>query len=256
MARLTKCASIGNMRGSKISWGSWILAAALLVLAIFGGSRISRSRQEMPASKVAIGSDQVYYSRGAAEQNAQALGYALRGTGYFHDAGSSVLLSKRGAITEVTFAVDEGAWDHPTTIAAFEEIGRRVAAVIGGFPIQVELADSQWAVHRSLWVGKVLTGSHDVVYYFGSATEGEAFHIALSLTDAGYFGGPGATVAIWKDGTAAIGFVVGDGVWDRPDAVASFVQLLRKISRPAGWSLIHLRLLDAEMQTRKEVTVE
>ena len=244
------------MRGGKTPWVWWIVAAALLAVVIFGSSRVTRNRQEMPADKVAIGSDRVYYSEGATAQNAQALGYALRGTGYFHDAGSSVLLLKHGAITEVSFAVDDGAWDHPATIAAFEEIGRRVAPAIGGFPIQVQLADSGWAVHRSLWVGKVLAGSHDVVYYFGSATEGQAIHLALSLTDAGYFNGPGNIVAFWKDGETAIGFVAADGVWNRPEAVAGFEQLVRKIAGSVGGLPVSLRLLDAGMQTHKEVTVQ
>ena len=229
-----------------------------MILFIAAGGAFEMTRQtQSPASKITIGAnDQVYYERAATPQNARALGLALQGTGYFRGAGNSVLLSKHGAVTEVAFAVDDGAWSHPATIAAFEEIGRRVAAAIGGFPIQVQLADSRWSVHRSVAVGKVLSGSNDAVYYFGAATEEEAVAVALALTDAGYLGRDAATVAIWKEDGAALGFVVGDGVADRPEAISGFVQLTRRIAPSVGGLPIRLRLLDAGMQSRKELLVE
>jgi len=213
------------MRNRKTTRDRLVLAAVILFIAgfiIFAGATRVRRKAVSPVSKVSLGQDQVFCTREATMQDALSLGEALRGTGYFHNSGASVLLSKHGSVKQISFALEDGAWDHPATVAAFEEIGRRVATSIGGFPIQIELADSRFAAHRSLKVGKVLSGSNDVVYYFGAATENEAIALALSLTDARYFGGSGATVAIWKDGRAAIGYVVNEGVWNRPDAVNGF----------------------------------
>ena len=227
----------------------------ILFIAAAGGIQMTRNR--MPTSKIIIGAnDRVYYAHATPPQYAQALGYALKGTGYFRDAGKSVLLSRHDAVTAVAFAVDSDAWNHPATVAAFEEIGRRVANSIGGFPIEVQLADSRWSVHRSLTVGKVLSGAHDAVYYFGSATEEQAVSLALSLTDLGYFGRDAATAAIWKDGATSIGFVVGEGVWNRPEAIDGFVQLTRRIAPSIGGFPLRVRLLDGEMQSRRELLVE
>ena|SRR5579883_962480 len=252
-------ASIGIMRRGKIAWDRWALAGVILfilALILVAGANRVRRRPVSSVSKVSLGSDQVFCTRDATPQDALLLGEALRGTGYFHNSGASVLLSKHGSVKQISFALEDGAWDHPATIAAFEEIGRRVATSIGGFPIQVDLADSKFAAHRSLKVGKVLSGAHDVVYYFGSATENDAVSLALALTDARYLGGDGATIALWKDGETAIGFVVGDGVWNRTDAVAGFVQLTRKTAGAVGGLPVHLRLLSSQMDTRKEVAVE
>src|SRR5580658_6504367 len=88
-----------------------------------------------PTPKVIIGSkDEVYYYHAATEQDAQALGQALVRLGFLNDRGTTVLLSKGTAGTVASFVVSEGGWDHPATVYSFEEIGRRIAPVVGGFP--------------------------------------------------------------------------------------------------------------------------
>ena len=100
-------------------------------------------------SKVVIGArDEVYYSHAATKEDAEALGQALKGIGFFNDRGTTVLLSKGKAGAVVSFALQAGAWDHPDTAFSFEEIARRVAPAIGGFPITVRLSDSVSLVGR------------------------------------------------------------------------------------------------------------
>jgi hypothetical protein len=65
----------------------------------------------------------------------------------------------------------------------------------------------------------------------------------------------GASVVLSKDGGTAISFVVGDGVWDRPAAVAGFEQLTRRVAASAGGLPVKLALLDSKMETKKEVAL-
>ena len=156
--------------------------------------------------------------------------------GFFNGRGTSVLLWK-GDPTVVSFVVNQGAWDHPNAISNFSEIGRRIAPLVGGFPIQVHLI------------------AHDIVYYFGAATEADANALGRALQSAGYFTDSGVTVALLKGEGTVVSFVVQDGVWDEPAAVATLDALVRRIAPAVGGLPIEVRLLDREMGVRKVVTV-
>jgi hypothetical protein len=207
-------------------------------------------------SKVVIGTkDEVYYSHAATKEDAEALGQALKGIGFFNGRGTTVLLSKGRAGAVVSFALNAGAWDHPDTVFSFEEIARRVAPAIGEFPITVRLSDSVWRVWKELIVGKVIIGARDEIYYFGPATEADAEALGQALKSAGYLVDAGATVVLSKDGGTAISFVVGDGVWERPDAVAGFERLARQVAASAGGLPVKFQLLNSKMETEKEVAL-
>jgi hypothetical protein len=206
-------------------------------------------------TKVAIGRDAVYYSHAATKEDAESLGQALKGIGFFNDRGTIVLLSKGRTRAAVSFALQAGAWDHPQTVFSFEEIARRVAPAIGAFPITVRLSDSTWTVHKELEVGKVIVGARDEVYYFGPATEADAEALGQALKSAGFLVDAGSSVVLSKDGGTAISFVVGDGVWERPDAVARFEQLTRRVAASAGGLPVTLLLLNSKMETEKEVAL-
>jgi hypothetical protein len=236
----------------------WLAAGiGLALLATVAALTIQLMRRPKPAiDKVVIGTnDGVYYSRGATMQQAADLGHALEKTGFFNDRGTSVLLSKNKGLMVVSFVLNEGAWDHADAMASFEEIGRRIANSIGGFPIEVRLVDSAWSIRRSLAVGKVVVGNKDAIYYLGSATEGDAIALGRELREAGYLEDLGASVVLAKDGSTALGFVVGEAVWERPDAVAGFERLARRVAGPAGGLPIQLRLLNGEMEIKREVVV-
>jgi len=231
-------------------WVGFGVGAALLA-AIIGGEIASRHED-----RVVIGTkDEVYYYRRATKEDALALGRALEGAGFFNNRGTSVLLWKGAGPPVVSFVLDEGAWDHPNVISNFSEVGRRIAMSVGGFPIQVQLIDARRNIHKRITVGKATVGAKDAVYYFGAATEGDARALAAALRSAGYFTDSGFTVALLKGEGTAISFVVRDGLWDEPAAVATLDRLVRQVAPSVGGLPVDLRLLDRDMAIEKEVEV-
>lgn len=216
---------------------------------------ITRPRTQL--NRVIIGAkDEVYYYHSATPEEARSLGEALKATGFFNGRGTTVLLSKGTAGTSVSFVLNDGGWDHPETIYSFEEIGRRIAGSIGGFPITVRLIDSRRVLHKELAVGKAIVAEKDAVYYYGTATPAQAAALGQALQTAGYLQGNGASVVLSRDGEPKVSFVVNTGVWDRPEAVAGFENLVRHIAPAIGGLPVRLALLDSEMAPRKTVTVE
>jgi len=243
-----------RQRNRPANWLAFCVGILLLAVLVAGSLElIHKPKRQIPG--VTIGTkDQVYYS-GATLQDATTLGHALQETGFFNDRGTSVLLSKNRGVTVVSFVLDNGTWNHASTAAAFEEIGRRVATSIGGFPIELHLVDPEWVVRRSLAVGKVTVGTSDSVYYLGTATEGDAKALGQALREAGYLADLGVSVVVSKGDGTALGFVIGEGVWDRPDTVAGFERLGRRVAASIGGRPIQVRLLNAQMETKKEIAV-
>jgi hypothetical protein len=244
-------------RGKRhIAWDWVTLGIVLLLIAMAGAVQMLRNPKSS-ISRVVIGTkDEVYYSSGATMRDALVLGHALQNTGFFNGRGSSVLLSKQKGVSVVSFVLNAGGWDHDGTIAGFEEIGRRIATSIGGFPIEIHLVDSDWSVRKAVVVGKTVVGAKDIVYYLGTATERDAKALGQALRDAKYLEDLGVTVVVSKGGGSAIGFVVDNSVWDRPEAVAAFQNLAREVAPSIGGLPVQLRLLNADMETKKEVAVQ
>src|ERR1035438_843411 len=229
---------------------------SLLAMIVVWGLRQPGHVKNAKVPKVIVGtSDAVYYSHAATEQDARALGQALQTIGYFNDKGVSVFLSKGTGGTVMSFVLQEGAWDLPDRVSSYEEIARRVATQVGGFPIKVRLIDSAQAVHRELAVGKAITGSRDEVYYFGSATKADAEALGRALKAAGYFTDQGASVELTKGDHTIISFVVNDGAWERAEVVGAFDRLVRRAAAPAGGLPITLRLLNPNMEPEREAVV-
>jgi hypothetical protein len=231
-----------------------VLGLSLVATLVVWALHPSR-RPPTPLNVIVGTKDEIYYYHAATREDAQALGRILQSIGFLNDRGSTVLLSKGIAGTIVTFVVDNGGWNHPATVYSFEEIGRRVAPSIGGYPIEVRLIDSARTVHKELAVGKVLAGARDEIYYFGSATDADATALGRALQTAGYLTDRGASVVLSKDGGTAISFVVDDGAWNRPEIAAGFERLVRQVAGATGGLPIELRLLDPKMEPKKEWTV-
>lgn len=232
------------------------LGLLLLATIVAGGIQLMRTARTQ-LTRVMIGSrDEVYYYHAATKEDAAVLGQALRNTGFLKDYGTTVLLSKGTAGTVVSFVLKDGGWDHPETVYTFEEIGRRIATSVGGFPIKVHLIDSKRLMHKEMTVGKAIIGARDAVYYFGSANEGEARSLGRELAAAGFFLDTGAAVELSKGDCTAISFIVSQGVWDRPEAVNGFERLVRQTALSVGGLPVQLRLLDPETEPKKTVTVE
>ncbi|MDR3699229.1 MAG: hypothetical protein P4L56_06305 [Candidatus Sulfopaludibacter sp.] len=244
--------------GKRVATTLSIYGIGLLLLATLVTGAIELvQRPRTKLTRVPIGShDEVYYYHAATPEEARALGAALQKTGFLNDRGTTVLLSKGTGGTLVSFALNDGAWNHPDTVYSFEEIGRRIATSIGGFPIKVRLIDSHRLLHKELTVGKHMVGSRDAVYYLGSATEAEASALAQALRAAGFLRDQGDAVVLSRNDAMAISFIVNDGVWDRPDAVAGLEHLVRKVAPAVGGLPIQLRLVDGAMEPRKSLTVQ
>jgi hypothetical protein len=206
--------------------------------------------------KVIVGTkDEVYYTGYATKEDAGMLGQALTASGFLSNQGLSVLLSKGPGGASVSFVVKESAWNHPDTIASYEVIGRRIAPSIGGFPVTVRLLDSAGHI-KKLTVGRVLIGTKDEVYYFGSATAEDAQSLGQALKTIGFFADLGASVAVSKGDGTAIWFVTNEGFWEKPEAIAGFERVARRAAASVGGLPIQVRLLNAEMETKREMTIE
>jgi hypothetical protein len=248
----------GGSLGSK--WAASGVGLIFLVVvagAIFGGILLFEMGGVLQSNVVIGTKDKVYCVGPTTKEQAKTLGSELQKIGYFSDRGATVFLAEgKGSATVVSFAVKDGAWTQPATIAAFEEIGREIAPSVGGFPLKVLLVNTAGDKEKELNVGRVAVGAKDEIYFYGSAVEADAKALGQSLKSAQFFQDRGVTVFLAKndDGTA-ISFIVGDGVWDDPKMVAGFETLVRQAAPSVGRLPIKFRLLSTELETKKEVTV-
>jgi len=141
--------------GGKIA-SMWVSAGIGLVgLVVFGSAIIGYVYLSAPnlGKNIVIGTkDEVYYKGAATAQDAQALGQALKGVGFFTDRGVSVALSKGPEGTIISFVVQEGAWNDPTVAPQFDLIGRAVAPSIGGLPVTIRLMNDKTEVKKEFVV--------------------------------------------------------------------------------------------------------
>jgi hypothetical protein len=244
----------GGQLGSR--WAAAGLGLILLVV-IIGGAILAAFPFARFTSKVTIGTkDVVFYSGSATKQDALTLGQALKDAGYFQDRGVSVRISKGSDGTSVGYVVQEGMWNRPDIIAGYEELNREVAPAIGGFPLHVRLMNSAERTMKQMTVGKIIVGTKDEIYYYGSATEADAQALGQSLKAQGYFQDRGLSVLLSKgdDGTA-ITFVVEEGAWYLPARVAGFAAMARQCAAAVGGLPIQLRLVNSQVELEKVETV-
>ena len=209
------------------------------------------------ASSVTVGKYDIQFSGVATRQEAHKLGQALQSAGYPQDHRSTILFSKtKEGTTSVGFVVADGIWSHPEMVTAFENFARQVAPAVGGFPIQVQLLDTQKEAQKDLNVGRAAVGK-DEVFYYGEATDADGTALAQQLKTIGFFDNSGASVFLSKgdDGTA-ISFVVREGIWEQPDKVAIFQHVVRDCAPAVGGLPVKLRFLTATTELRKEIVVQ
>jgi len=246
------------LRGGPLG-SRWAAAGlgVILLLVIFGGALLVGYQLGGFGSKVVIGNkDEVFYSGSATKQDALALGQALKDAGYFLDRGVSARISKGGDGTSIGFVMQEDMWNRPDIVAGYEEVGREIAPKVGGFPIQLRLMNSAEKTMKQLTIGKIIVGTKDEIYYYGSATQEESQALGQSLKSAGFFRDSGLSIFLAKgdDGTA-ITFVVEEGAWDMPDRVAAFEALVRQSAPAVGGLPIQLRFVNSRVELKKAETV-
>ncbi|HEX4022104.1 MAG TPA: hypothetical protein VHX63_13240 [Acidobacteriaceae bacterium] len=248
----------GGRLGSRwTAFGSGVgFMAALFAVAFF---TVFKSTYASTArNSVMIGSkDEVYYSGSATRQDAQSLGDALKTRGYFTDRGADVFLSKGADGTIVSFVVNKDYLSQPGIMDSFEEVGRQVAPVVGGFPIQVRLIDSAREVKQESTVGEAVFPGNDAVYYLGTVKQSEAQALGQALKSTGYFEGKGSDVFLskHKDGTA-LSFVVSDGAWNKPAIVSDFEKITRQAAPSVGGLPIKVRLVNTSLEIKKDQMVQ
>jgi hypothetical protein len=247
---ITEHVESGGALGSM--WRAFWLG--LVVLVVLFGTVVLAVYLKDRLPRVVIGSkDGVYYSGSATKEEAQSLGNALKTSGYFSDKGVDVVLDKGKDGTSVSFVVKEGAWNNIASVEQFEIIGQQIAPAIGGYPIEVHLANKNRDIETDSNVGRVAVNSKDHVYYFGSATETGAQALGEALTKAGFFDGKGSDVFLSKhsDGTM-LSFVVADGVWNDPALVKQFETMVSKVAPAIGGTPIRLRLVTTSLEVKKD----
>lgn len=96
----------------------------------------------------------VYYSGSVKKEQAEALGKALKELGYFNDKTESVVRLTRTADGPATimFVCSEVGWKDPKIRLEFEEMVRMIAPLVGGFPVNVKLADGDLTTHKEFEV--------------------------------------------------------------------------------------------------------
>ncbi|HMG86646.1 MAG TPA: hypothetical protein VK574_13025 [Terracidiphilus sp.] len=92
--------------------------------------------------------DSVYYLGAATETDAQSLGEALKTAGFFQGNGSDVFLSKHADGTMISFVVNDGVWDNPSSVKGFEDLARKVAPAAGGTPLKLRLMSTALVVKK------------------------------------------------------------------------------------------------------------
>ena len=100
--------------------------------------------------KLMVGTDEIMYSDGATERDAEALSSALKGAGYLQNRGASILLAKSQSGAVVSFVVKDGMWEPESNVAVFAELGRTVAPSVGGLPMKVRLVNSNLVVKKEI----------------------------------------------------------------------------------------------------------
>lgn len=245
----------GGKLGSK--WKAFWLGIAFLAILFCTVFAVVYAQDSKP--KIVIGSnDDVYYSGTATKEDAQALGNALKTSGYFSDHGSAdVLLTKGNAGTTIGFIVKEGSWDQPTNVASFEIIVQQIAPLIGGYPVQVQLLNKNYDVKTTSTVGQAaFSNGKDHIYYLGSATAGQAQSLGKALVSDGFLTGQGTDVFLSKHSDGIVlSFVVGDGTWNNPKYVGDFETITRAVAPSIGGPPVRLRLANTSLVTQKEEVI-
>jgi uncharacterized RDD family membrane protein YckC len=206
---------------------------------------------------VTIGvNDEVYFNGSVNRETALALGEALRAVGFFTDKGAMVFVAKDGGEPVISFVLGDILGNQEDTSFAFELVGLQIAHSVGGLPIKIRLTDAALHSKKELSVGRVTVGTHDEIYYLGSATQDEAKTLGETLRKIWFFQNKGATVLLSEGSRTIMSFVVEEGTWDKPKSVRSFEEIARQAAQSISHFPITVHLCNSVLDTKKEFTVQ
>jgi hypothetical protein len=244
----------GGQLGSK--WVAVVIGLGFMAVILLGAYYFGNGPSIVENAK-----DNVYYTGTATKADAQTLGDYLKEERYLQGEGADVIVFKgkdKGGFngTIVSFIVKEGAWNDPKAMSIFEQMTREVAPKLGGYPVEVRLLNKDRDVEKESVVGEVDIAGGDHVYYFGKASDADAHALGLALATEGFLRGKGFDVFLWKQSEGStIGFVISDGAWDDPAIVADFERIVKQAAPSIGGLPVHLKLMDKQMETKKEEVV-
>jgi len=243
----------GGALGSK--WTAFGLGIGFLVL-IFGVV-FAYEMATIDRNSVKIGNkDEVYYADGATKEQAQTIGNALKADGFLTDRGVSVIVGKDKDGPVMSFPVEDGIWNQPDKVASFEEVGREMAPLLGGYPIKVRLLTTTRDVKKEEVVGRAAFPGNDDVFYQGGVTQAQAQGVGEALKAADFLEGRGVDVFVAKDGgTTSISFVTNSKAWNDPEMLSDFEKLTRTVAPALGGLPVRLQLVDNTLVVKKSDVV-
>ena len=243
----------GGALGSK--WTAFGLGIAFLVVVF--GVVFAYEMAAVDRNSVKIGSkDEVDYAGGATKGDAQAVGNALKAGGFLTDRGVAVIVAKDKDGPVISFPVEDGIWNQPDKVSSFEEVGREMAPLLGGYPIRVRLLDTARDLKKEVVVGRAAFPGNDDVFYQGGVTQAQAQGVGEALKAADFFEGNGVDVFVAKDGgSASISFVTNSKAWNDPEMLSDFEKLTRTVAPALGGLPVRLQLVDNTLVVKKSDVV-
>ncbi len=142
-------------QGGRLASGWAASGIALGVALVFTGAFIVSETylyEHALGTRVEVGLfDEIYYSPEATEQDARRLGYILEDELYFGDPpGTTALITKREGVFEISFVMQDGAWDELPTVDYYRDLGQTLAEEEFGLPLVVHFCDEYVVVQKSI----------------------------------------------------------------------------------------------------------
>ncbi len=230
-----------------------LLVVGLIAFIVYRGRS---SGGNPPGSRFSFGSDHVYYSGSATGELAMALGEKLKETRFFTNKGVNAVLWRGASGAIVSFVCKTGTWDNRDVVLQYEDIGRRIAPSVGGFPITVRMLDNHGKARRDIGIGLFFAGTNDLIYYFGKATATDARAFGELLRANQFFVNSGATAVVSKEDALTISYVADERAWTQPQYYAVFQLVTRQAALAMGGPPVTLRFLNRSMKTQKELLIQ
>lgn len=97
----------------------------------------------IPEDKVVFGDSEVYWERGATEEQARMVGAYMGEIGAFGPGSAmSIYVAQPGEALELSFLIADRGWTDPAIVAAFQDLADSASAdMLGGAPVEVHLCD-------------------------------------------------------------------------------------------------------------------